>query len=355
MNASRTRHRFGISGFFGLALAAHPLAGCQLAEPVRAADKPQANAVVVRLVKVERAPLSRPIRAAGTLQLKSESALSFKLPGIVSKVLFDGGARVRKGQLLAAIDPTEATAAERQSREALAKAERDLARVNELASHGAIGQVEQQNAQTAVAVARATLDSATFNLRHANLFAPDDGVIERRAIEVGEMVAPGRVVFQLRGHGRGMVVRAHIPDRDLLSLRHGDGARVVLDARPDLPLPARVFSIASSATPGTGTFEIELLLAEAPLDLPSGLTAKVEIARTESALASVPIGALVDGAGDTAAVYVIEGDRAKRVPVRVSFLTDDRVALSSGLDQVESVVEAGAAQLADGAKVFIVQ
>ena len=355
MIASRPRHGFGISSVLGMTLAALPLAGCQLAEPVRAADKPPVNAVAVRLVKVDRAPLARPIRAAGTLQLKSESALSFKLPGIVSKVLVDGGSRVRKGQLLAAIDPIEANVAERQSREALAKAERDLARVNELAGRGAIGQVEQQNAQTAVAVARAALDSAEFNLRHANLYSPDDGVIDRRSIEVGEMVAPGRVVFQLRGHGRGMVVRAQIPDRDVLALRLGDVARIALDARPELPLSARVFSIASSATPGTGTFEIELLLAEAPLDLPSGLTAKVEIARTESALASVPIGALVDGAGDAAAVYVIEGDHAKRVPVRVSFLTDDRVALSGGLDQVENVVEAGAAQLADGAQVLIVQ
>jgi membrane fusion protein, multidrug efflux system len=339
-----------------LGLLAFALFGCQVAEPVSAADRPAASAIAVRLHKVDRAALARPIHAAGTLQLKSESDLSFKLPGVVTRVAVDAGSRVRKGQLLAAIDPTEADAASSQSAETLAKAERDLQRVHGLFASGALGQVELQNAETSVVMARANAATAQFNQRHVSLVAPDDGVVERRSVEVGEMVAPGRVLFHLRGLSRGMVVRTNVSDRDLLDLHHGDLARVSLDARPNAVLSAHVTQIASSASPGTGTFEVELLLDDPPAaQLPSGLTAKIEIARNEQALANVPLAALVDGQGDSAAVYVVEGDRAKRVPVRVSFLLDDRVALASGLDQVDSVIDLGAAQLSDGARVRVVQ
>jgi hypothetical protein len=85
----------------------------------------------------------------------------------------------------------------------------------------------------------------------------------------------------------------------------------------------------------------------------SGLTAKVTIRRDEAVSAVVPIGALVDGRGDGAAVFVVDGERAKKVPVKVAFLQDDRAALASGLEAESRVVEAGASQLDDGARVRI--
>jgi RND family efflux transporter MFP subunit len=328
--------------------------GCGEARTVQAADTPPIEAIPVQLGAVGRGPLLRRIRASGTVHLKSEADLSFKVGGLVTRVAVDAGSHVRKGQLLATIDPTEVQAAQSQAGEAVRKAERDLARVQALQQNGAVGPVDVQNAQTAVAMARATDDAAQFNLRQSSLVAPDDGIIDKRLVEVGEMAAPGRPMFHLRGASRGVVVRAQLVDRDALQLKLGDHARVTLDARPDLALGAHVVQIASTASPGTGTLEVELQLEAADaLRLPSGLTAKLEIERNELPLASVPLAALVDGDGAAAAVYVIEGERAKRVPVRVSFFAEDRAALSSELEHVESVVELGATRLEDGSLVRV--
>jgi RND family efflux transporter MFP subunit len=338
----------------GIVAGLYFLAGCNPVNPAQAADMPAQRAVAVRLVHVERGPLARPIRAAGCLQLKTELDLSFKLPGVVTKVTVESGARVRKGQLLAAIDPTEANALGAQSAANLAKAERDLARARALSERDAIGKMEVQNAETSVVLARATLQSAQHNQRFVALLAPESGVIEKRFVEVGEVVAPGRPAFHMRGLSRGMVVRANVTDRDVLALSLGESARVRLDARPEFELEGRVARIASSASPGTGTFEIEVLLDEGPaLMLPSGLTAKIEIARVEHTLAHLPLGALVEGNGDAAAVYVVDGERAKRVPVHIRFLADDRAALASGLENVDRVIELGAGQLTDGALVRV--
>jgi RND family efflux transporter MFP subunit len=308
----------------------------------------------VSLGAVNRGPLLRRIRASGTVHLKSEADLSFKVGGLVTRVLADAGTRVRKGQVLATVDPTEMQAGQSQTSEAVRKGERDLARVQGLQQSGAVGTVDVQNAQTALDVARATNEAAQFNLRQATLIANDDGVIDRRMVEVGEIAAPGRPMFHLRGVSRGVVVRAQLADRDALQLRLGDHARVTLDARPELAIAAHVSQIATTASLATGTIEVELQLEAAEaLHLPSGLTAKLEIDRSETVLASVPLAALVDGDGAAAAVYVVEGERAKRVPVRVSFFAQDRAALSNELPQVESVVELGATRLEDGSLVRI--
>ena len=101
-------------------------------------------------------------------------------------------------------------------------------------------------------------------------------------------------------------------------------------------------------------FEVELRLGEPDAaQLPSGLTVKIEFDRREPAGALVPVAALVDGDGDSAAVFVVDGDRAKRVPVRVGRLWSDRASIVRGLEQATAVVELGAAQLEDGSSVLV--
>jgi multidrug efflux system membrane fusion protein len=327
--------------------------GCSGVEAAQAADRPAESAVSVHLARVTHGPLTNRVHASGTLHQKAEADLSFKVGGVVTRVAVDVGNRVKRGQVLAVVDQTEARAAHAQAAEALDKAERDLERVQRLLAQGAVGQVDAQNAATALEVARATADAADFNLRHTSISAPDDGVIERRAIEVGEIVAPGQPVLHIGCSSRGLIVRAELADRQLLQIKRGDAAHVTLDAQPTRAWSAHVSQIASSASPGTGTFAVELRLDEPAPGLPSGLTAKLEIDSHEQPVTSVPIGALVDGSGDAANVFVVIGERAKRVPVRVAFLTSDRAALASGLEHVESVVDLGAAQLTDGALVQI--
>ena len=149
-------------------------------------------------------------------------------------------------------------------------------------------------------------------------------------------------------------MRLGLTDRDVLRVRDGDVARVVLDARPDLDLPARITQIATVASAGAGTFDVEVRLDALPDGLLSGLTAKVEIRHDEAVSAVIPIGALVEGRGDQASVFVADGPRAKKLPVRIAFLQGDRAALSSGLESVEKVIDSGASQLTSGSTLRIV-
>jgi RND family efflux transporter MFP subunit len=336
------------------------LASCHAAAPDAAAAErspgapPAPPAVAVKLADVGRGPVSRPVRGSGVVRSKNEVDLSFKVGGVVAAVLVEEGATVKKGQLLARLDPTEVDAALRQAKDGQAKADRDLERVRRLHASGALPVVELQNAETGASVARASVDAAGFNAQRAALFALDDGRVDRRMIEPGEVAAPGRPVFHVSGRSKGAVVRLGLADRDVLRVRDGDVARVVLDARPDLELAAKVTQIATVASSGTGTFDVEVRLDTFPEGLLSGLTAKVEIRHEEPVAAVVPIGALVDGHGDQAAVFVVAGDRAKKISVRVAFLDDAHAALASGLASESRVIEAGSSQLDDGTRIRVI-
>jgi RND family efflux transporter MFP subunit len=183
------------------------------------------------------------------------------------------------------------------------------------------------------------------------LVAPEPGIIDWRNVEVGEIVAPGQPVFRILGSSRGAVVRVELCDRDALALALGQTARAFIDARPREELSAHVSRIAMSASIGTGMLSVEVKLDNPPRRLPSGVTAKVELNTALNVAASVPVSALVDGD----AVFALEGDRVRRVPVQVEFLSDDSAALSGDLGQLQKVVEFGAAPLADGDRVQVVE
>jgi len=338
----------------GAALGLALLPGCS--DSAHAAPAAQDVLVAVRTVPVQAGPVEHPIRAAGLVATKDQWDLSFKVGGVLARVEVREGQRVLKGQVLARLDPTELAAGVRQAREGLEKARRDAARTARLVASEVAPRVAAEDARTAEAVAEAQLAAAEFNLRQATLLAPDDGWVDQRLAEPGEVVAPGRPIVHLSGRGRGFVVRVPLADRDVLGLRPDTRAEVTLDAAPERLLAGRVGEIARAAGRGTGTFQVEIALDPAPgLPFLSGLTAKVEIARSVPAAGAVPLGAVVDGDGDRGVVFTVDGGVARRVPVRIAFLLGDRAVLAAGVLGMERVVSEGAPRLADGTRVKVVE
>lgn len=349
-------HRLPAAALVALSLAAaSPLAACAPQAHAAQGASSEAPAIPVRLAPVEPGPVAHPIRASGLVATKDGWDLGFKVGGLLARVEVREGARVARGQVLARLDPTELAAGVRQAREALDKARRDATRLATLVAADSAPRTAAEDTRTAQAVAEAQLAAAEFNLRHATLVAPDHGWVDRRLAEPGEVVSPGRPVLRVSGLGNGFVVRAALPDRDVLGLEPGARATVTLDAAPERPLAGRVTEIARSAGRGTGTYQVELALEAPPgAALLSGLTAKVEIARTVPAEGSVPLAAVVDGEGAAGSVFVVADGVAHRVPVRIALLQGDRAVLASGIAGVGRVVADGAPRLADGARVQVV-
>lgn len=337
------------------AFAAVPLVGCARRAP-GASEAPLP--IPVRTAKVEWARRAAAVRAVGTLAGKEEIRLSFKVGGIVERVFVDEGATVVAGQRLASLKLPEVNAAVTAAGRGLEKAERDLARVNDLYRDRAATLEQLQNATTAVDVSRAAMTGASFNQEHASIRAPAAGKVLRRLVEDDELVAPGSPVLVVRATGRGWVLRAGVSDRDVMRVALGDPATVTLGALPGQRFAATVSEVAESASPVTGSYELELRVDAGGTKLRSGLIAQAEIRPTATATYGfVPIEALQDGDGKSAAVFIPSGGpgrlTATRRMVTVDRLDGDRVAIASGLEGASVVITDGASRLAPGSAIEV--
>ena len=202
------------------------------------------------------------------------------------------------------------------------------------------------DARTQVRVSQADAQAASFARRHAVLVAPGDGVVLSRALDPGETVGQGTPVLTLALDGEARVVRVSVTDREIVRLRDADEATVTLDAYPDRALRGTVSRLAAAADPATGLHAVEVSVPElAGLRATAGLVARVSLHPRDTAqVFLVPASALVDADEREATVWAVGANaraaEAKRVTI--AFLTEDRVALRTGLEGVSRVVTDGA-------------
>ena len=311
------------------------------------------TAALVRVALVSEATITPSVVATGILGPKDEIALSFKIGGVIARVLVDPGARVSAGDTLAALDLSEIDAAVARAQSAADNADRDLARAKRLYADSVVTLSQLQDTETGATAAGAELETARFNRRYALIIAPATGVILGRDKEPGELVAPGVSVLTLGSSARGAVLRAGLADRDVVRVQLGDAAVVRFDALPDRQFAGRVSEIAAAADPMTGTYQVEVRLPEAS-GLASGLVGQVEIQpHATRPVLLVPLDALLEADNDRATLFVLEQGRAARRVVTIAFLAGDRAALApgGGLAPGEQVITEGAAYLRDGERV----
>lgn len=309
----------------------------------------------VRTGVASSGPAIASLKTNGIVAARDEMRLSFKTGGIIRRITVQEGESVKQGQLLAELELTEINAQFQQAKQVADKAARDLERGERLHADQVISLEALQNLRTQAAITAAARDAARFNLGQSIIVAPRDGVILRQLAEERELIPPGQPVIVLGSSERGHVVRAAVSDRDLVRINVGDRAEIRLDAYPGRVFTGKVHEVSAAADPRSGLFPIEVRF-EVPADtkLATGFVAKLQLtpaAATASNLTYIPVAALVEGDGDIAQVFVVDGAVARKRQVQVAFIDGDAVALSSGLAIGTALVTEGALYLVDGERI----
>lgn len=311
--------------------------------------------IAVTVAPVEYGAFTVPVNASGRLSVGTEMKLSFKTGGVVDRFRVSEGDRVSEGQVLASLKLAEINAQVEMARSSLAKAERDLERAENLYADSVATLEQVQNAETSVRVARAQAEIAEFNLEHSIIRAPSDGIVLKRLVEPNELVSSGMPILYMGTTDEMWTVDAGIPDREVVRLSIGDSAWIVFDTYPSKPLKGRVSEISESPNPLTGTYEIKLSLEPTDIKLLSGFSARITIyPDPEEPHYLVPIDALTQPDGLEGTIFTVDSEqRAKGIAVRIDYILDDRVAIPSGLEDVDRVITAGAEYVTDGTPVAV--
>jgi multidrug efflux system membrane fusion protein len=305
---------------------------------------------------------------AGEVRAREESPLAFRVGGNLVRRHADVGAAVRRGALLAELDPgdlrLQAAAAQAQLAAAQAQLERaraDHARYATLAQQQLVSRsaLDAQNAAAAAAAgqaraARAQLDVARNQAAYTQLRAPRDGVIAARHAEAGQTVAAGQAVFTFAGSS-GREVAIALPEARIRAFRVGQQVTVVPWNAPDTRLPARIREIAPAADPQVRTYatRVELIGAGANA-VELGQSVRVYVANHgQDAALRVPLPALQRGADGGAAVWVVDPrtQTLRLQPVQVGAFDQDGAPVLAGLERDAWIVAAGGHLLREGQRV----
>ncbi|HEK0909869.1 efflux RND transporter periplasmic adaptor subunit [Pseudomonas parafulva] len=300
----------------------------------------------------------------GEVRARFEPELAFRIGGKVSKRLVEEGQRVKADQPLAELDPQdvrlqlEANRAQMAAAEAnlsLVRAERD--RYQKLLDRQMVSHSQFDNAENLYRAglarlkqAKAEFDVAGNQAEYAVLRAPQNGVIAKRQVEVGQVVAAGQTVFTLAADGEREVAIG-LPEQQFARFSVGQAVSVELWSHPEQRFEGRIRELSPAADPRSRTFaaRIAFTSTQAPAEL--GQSAKVYIAHAEHSPLSVPLSAVTAEQGQAYVWRVGKDNRLERAPVRLGPYGADSVPVLEGLGANDWVVAAGGHVLREGQEV----
>ncbi len=339
---------------FSLVLAA-PLIGCEEDAP-----PPLVRPVVTTKVQAIATETFGPF--AGTVQPRYESQLGFQLAGrMVARDVYIGDS-VRKGQRLAALDPTVTQFALLQAKADVADAKAQVEntegieqRQKTLASGGVTSQATLDNANAGLATAKARLDQAQAGLRKAQdqlgyteLRATFDAVIGSWQTEVGQYVDVGKTVVTLaRPDVREVVV--DIPDDLVGRLAPASIFDVTLQAAPSVTAKATVRELGPMADDSTRSHRVRMTLVDPSPAFRLGTTVSIVRETAAAPYMPVPADAVIEANGKPYVWLLAEdGHSVHRRNVIVSTTKDGVAHVAEGLKPDDEVVTVGVHSLSEG-------
>lgn len=336
---------------------------------------------------VEKGPIVATVTATGTVNPVKSVTVGTYVSGPIQDIFVDYNSPVRKGQVIAKIDPRTYQGKVDQARAALstatagvekARADAKLRRLQEsrqeaLAKTRVVSRdeldvsrstAEQADAQlklalAAVEQAQASLREAEVNLGYTDIVSPVDGIVVSRDVQVGQTVAASfqtPTLFVIAENLKKMQVNAFVSEADIGRVREGQRASFSVDAYPGRSFPASVFQVRNSpqSVENVVTYDVVLEFDNEEQLLKPGMTANVSIVTAEeldalkvptSALrfqppsagdaddAATAPGAVRPAAGAAAsrgdAVWLLSNDEPKRIAVTPGLSDETMTAVTS--------------------------
>ncbi len=326
----------------------------------------------VELAMVTTQKVDYTIAAVGTVAAFEEVQVTARVSGVVEKVRFAEGERVKQGQPLVEIEPARFQLAVRSARAALEKAEAaaadaeaGLARREGAGKDnpGLIPGEEIETYRTKVRTARAevstvkvAVDTAELNLRDAYVRAPMAGLLQTRSVQTGQYVQPGTVLGTLSRRDP-MLLRFNVADRDAAQVSVGMSVTFTAGNTPaeDRPYTAKITLVAAAADPTSRMVAVTAEIDDARKDvLQPGAFARVTISVGGSPSATVIPQIAVRPSERGFLAYVVEDGVAHERVLELGLRTaDGMVEGKSGVKAGEQLVVRGAEALREGATVVV--
>ncbi|WP_081162953.1 efflux RND transporter periplasmic adaptor subunit [Ensifer aridi] len=336
------------------------LAGCS-------EEKVETKEIVrpVKVVEISTAGQARALDYSGSVKARTEMNLGFRVAGKITERLVNIGDRVKPGDLLARIDPSDFELAVKSAEASLLAAETQVqtaalakSRAEQLFGKAFSSKAQLDQATLAYDQAVSTRDAAASSLSQAknqvaytDLKSDQNGIVTAINADIGQVVGTGTPVVTVAVDGEKEVEIA-VPEMDIAEFKPGKPVRARFWSNDALVVDGHVREVSGSADQRSRTFSVRVSLPNDERVL-LGMTATVETAAANSQpLVSIPLSALAQKDGKDI-VWVVDRN-ASTVHARgieLADFADDGVRVTGGLQPGDLVVAVGTQFMSEDLKV----
>ncbi len=331
-------------------------------------QKKEVKETFIRPVKTATVSSQSVVRKdfSGVVEAVEYVKLAFRVSGQIINLPVVEGQKVKKGQLIAAIDPRDISLQYVADKAAYETAAAQVERNKRLLARQAISVQEYEISEANYQKAKSAYELSSNNMRDTKLNAPFDGSIEKRLVENFQRVNSGEGIVQLVNTQK-LRIKFTVPDAYLYLLRAKDQKyQVEFDTYKGNKFNAKLEEYLDISTDGTGipvTITIDDPKFDRALyDVKPGFTCNIMLASEigpflEEKMMSIPLSAIFsESEGSKKYVWVVNDNKVSRREITVYTPTGESHALiSAGLKPDETIVIAGVHQLVDGETVKVIE
>jgi len=281
---------------------------------------------VYRTEKAALGDITSTVTSSGSIAPLVTVTVGTPVSGIIKSLSADYNSQVKKGQVIAQIDPATYSALVEQSRGSylsavanlekakvtLVDANRTFKRYQDLVKDGSVAVSDYDTyataaasakaavgaAQGSVAQAKGSFDQAKTNLNYTTIVSPVDGIVISRAVEVGQTVTASMstpTLFTIAQDLTKMQINATVDESDIAKVHEGGNASFNVDAYPEETFSGVVTQVRNAATTTSNvvTYSVILAVDNTDLKLRPGMTANVTfVTATKTGTLKIPTAAL---------------------------------------------------------------
>jgi RND family efflux transporter MFP subunit len=285
---------------------------------------------------------------------KTTVDMSFRVSGRLQKVNLPEGQYIKKGNVIAKLDPEPFERAVRMAEVRVKQAKLELDRVKAVATKGIGSEKSVDNAQVSFDLAKIDLENAKANLKYSVLRAPFDALVAKRLIENEGFIGTGNAIARLQDLSR-IHFEFDVPERVVSNYRRDQvsKASAYIDGAIDQNFDIYYVEHSTEPDPISQTYKVVYAMDKPKgFDITPGVRATVQVKGDTTILPSilgVPVNAISSSADETVYVWLYneETKRINKQQIQVGGMAQGYVAVLSGLSEGQKVVSAGVIQMQD--------
>lgn len=315
----------------------------------------QVEKINVDVITAKRELINTNYSANGTFMPKQELSFPSEISGRVLRVLVDEGSRVGVGTTLAIIKKDAIEVDMTQAKNNLQNAIIDNQRYENAYKTGGVTKQQLDNSRLQLKNAQAAVRAQNIRVNDTYVKATIPGIINKRYIEPGSVVAPGTQMFDIVNINT-LKLNVQVDESQIGKLQIGQSVGITVNALPDAAFTGRISFIAPKAD-NSLNFPVEIEVVNNGT-LKAGMygTAlfKTNNGAENKSMLVVPASAFVDGV-TSGQLFIAQNGTAKLIKVGVGKIYGDKVEILSGLNEGDQVITSGQINLDNGSKINIIQ